>query len=259
MRLRLERLRFTYVATRSVHFPFPASNKLRGSIGSRLWKREDGLYRQFFAPELAGGPSGLADAPRPFVLRSRHLDGVTITADQEFSFDLNLFDIGSRGLLKDSLQELGFGSLRNIECEPVEVSLDAEVESVSGVSVGFVTPTELKARGELIDRPEFGVLATRIRDRVSTLMQLYGAGPLAIDFVEFGERASAVRMTHCEIEHVDATRRSGRTGQVHALGGFIGEADYEGDLTPFLPYLRAAEWTGVGRQTSWGKGAIVSL
>ena len=36
----------------------------------------------------------------------------------------------------------------------------------------------------------------------------------------------------------------------------MGEAEYEGDLTEFMPYLRAGEWTGVGRQTTWGKGAI---
>ena len=31
---------------------------------------------------------------------------------------------------------------------------------------------------------------------------------------------------------------------------------YRGDLAAFLPYLRAARWTGVGRQTVWGKGEI---
>jgi hypothetical protein len=36
----------------------------------------------------------------------------------------------------------------------------------------------------------------------------------------------------------------------------VGEAEYEGDLTEFVPYLRAAHWTGVGRQTAWGKGAL---
>jgi hypothetical protein len=30
--------------------------------------------------------------------------------------------------------------------------------------------------------------------------------------------------------------------------------EYEGELTPFLPFLRAGEWAGVGRQTVWGKG-----
>jgi CRISPR/Cas system endoribonuclease Cas6 (RAMP superfamily) len=63
-------------------------------------------------------------------------------------------------------------------------------------------------------------------------------------------------MTRCEIRQVEIVRRSSRTGQIHPIGGFIGEAEYEGDLTEFVPYLRAAQWTGVGRQTVWGKGQV---
>ena len=118
--------------------------------------------------------------------------------------------------------------------------------------VEFVTPTELKGA----DSPEFGVLAARIRDRLSTLGELYGEGPLPLDFRAFGERARQVRMTRCEIEEVSRVRRSSRTGQSHTIGGFIGTAEYEGDLAEFVPYLRAAAWTGVGRQTVWGKGEI---
>jgi hypothetical protein len=40
------------------------------------------------------------------------------------------------------------------------------------------------------------------------------------------------------------------------LGGFVGVAEYEGDLNEFFPYLEIARWTGVGRQTVWGKGEI---
>jgi CRISPR/Cas system endoribonuclease Cas6 (RAMP superfamily) len=65
-----------------------------------------------------------------------------------------------------------------------------------------------------------------------------------------------VKMTRCEINRVHVERRSSRSRQVHSIGGFVGEAEYEGELTEFLPYLRLAEWTGVGRQTVWGKGAI---
>jgi len=36
----------------------------------------------------------------------------------------------------------------------------------------------------------------------------------------------------------------------------VGIAEYEGDLAEFLPYLEAARWTGVGRQSVWGKGEI---
>jgi hypothetical protein len=63
-------------------------------------------------------------------------------------------------------------------------------------------------------------------------------------------------MTRCEIQHVDIVRRSSRTGQIHPIGGFVGDAEYEGELTEFVPVLSAAQWTGVGRQTVWGKGAI---
>ena len=83
-----------------------------------------------------------------------------------------------------------------------------------------------------------------------------GGGPLEMDFRGFGERAAGVRMVECEVRSVAVERRSTRTGQRHPLGGFTGYARYEGDLAEFLPFLRAAEVTGVGRQTVWGNGEI---
>jgi len=55
---------------------------------------------------------------------------------------------------------------------------------------------------------------------------------------------------------VELARRSSRTGRVHPIGGFVGEAEYEGELGEFVPYLKAGKWVGVGRQTVWGKGEI---
>jgi CRISPR/Cas system endoribonuclease Cas6 (RAMP superfamily) len=40
------------------------------------------------------------------------------------------------------------------------------------------------------------------------------------------------------------------------MNGFTGEGVYAGELGEFLPWLRAAEWTGIGRHTVWGFGAI---
>lgn len=90
--------------------------------------------------------------------------------------------------------------------------------------VRFLTPTELKSGQQLARPPEFSILAARIRDRVSTLRELYCDGPLEIDFRAFGERAALVRMTRCHIGQVEIVRRSSRTGQVHTIGGFTGEA-----------------------------------
>lgn len=197
----------------------------------------------------------MRDSPRPFVFRAPHLNQAEIASGAAFHFGVNLFEMreDAVALFQRALAEQ-FGPVERMEgCEPMRLALTPAGEPVSAVRVRFVTPTELKG----VDEPEFGALFARVRDRVGTLRALYGAGPLEIDFKAMGERASGIRMTRCEIQQVEAERTSRRTGQTHSLSGFTGEAEYEGDLREFVPYLQIARWTGVGRQTVWGKGEIV--
>jgi len=274
-------LRFRFTACEAIHFPAGKSgNILRGSFG-RIFKklacspecndarqcsnRGACAYARLFEPASLSndGPSGLHDWPRPFVFRASHLDGVTIPKGGDFEFGLNLFEMRepaiehfARAFSELAREGLGPGRrqavLESIEGrEALRLSLEAN-QDAGRVRVTFVTPTELKGS----ERPEFGVLFARIRDRVSTLRALYGAGPLDLDFKDMGARAGRVQMTRCEIRHVDVERLSGRTGQRHSLGGFVGVAEYEGDLGEFIPYLEIAGWAGVGRQTVWGKGEI---
>ncbi len=318
--LRIYPLRFSFTARESLYFPpGKSSNILRGAFGT-IFRRIACVpqctnardcawhascpYARMFEPSalslslrhaenrglIRTGPSGLADLPRPFVFRARHLDSVTVAAGSPFHFDLNLFDLnenaiaylvlafaqlareglgpGRKRVELTAVSQLDAngdpatalydsGSLRlHGSGSPLELSLDSPTEPVTHLRLRFVTPTELKSAQQIASRPEFGIVAARARDRLSTLRELYGAGPLDIDFRAFGERATQVRMTRCDIRHVDVVRRSSRTGQTHPIGGFTGEAEYEGDLTEFVPYLRAAQWTGIGRQTVWGKGQV---
>lgn len=275
-------LRFRFTALDAIHFPHGESgNILRGSFG-RIFKklvcapectdarhcprRLTCTYARLFEPASApgAGPSGLSDWPRPFVFRASHLEGATVGAGSSFDFGLNLFDARETSLehftqVFAALANEGLGpgrrraSLESVEGgQPLSLPIRAAVKPVSRVRVRFLTPTEIKGA----ERPEFGTLFARIRDRTSTLRALYGPGPLAIDFKAMGERAAGVRMTRCELEKVVVERLSGRTGQRHSLGGFTGVAEYQGDLSEFVPYLEIARWTGVGRQTVWGKGEI---
>jgi hypothetical protein len=253
------------------------------------WRASCPYARMFEPTAIASGPSGLADWPRPFVFRATHLDGRTLETGESFHFDLNLFDVHSPAfaylvLAFEQLAREGLGPKRSCveltrvsqlsaeggsvteifdgksllphNAAPLEVNLAPPAEPITRLRIRFHTPTELKAGQQIAARPEFPILAARIRDRLSTLRELYGDGPLTIDFRAFGERAALVRMTCCEIQQVEIVRRSSRTGKVHPIGGFTGQAEYEGDLTEFVPYLFAAKWTGVGRQTVWGKGEI---
>jgi hypothetical protein len=215
-----------------------------------------------FEPSSEAGPSGLADRPRPFVFRAAHLDGTTIAPGETFHFDFHWFDLRRPSLdivihaFAQFAHEAELTDVRGADA-PLELCLNPVSDRVNRMTIRFETPTELKSGGQTVERPEFGVLAARVRDRISTLRALYDDGPLAINFREFGERAARIHMTRCNIHHLETSRRSGRTGQIHSLGGFVGEAEYEGDLAEFIPYLRAAHWTGVGRQTAWGKGALL--
>ncbi len=300
------RLRFHCKAVDTVRFDGNAANTLRGAFGTFLrdvactcarhatgrgasGHSADCAYARIFEPRAAAtnGPSGLADWPRPFVLRIRHLDGATLRPGDDFHFDIHLFDPRlPLDCFVDALKRLateglgpgrGRAILTRIEQRDIDGQFAAGVwngadlsplgapsaaplaaEPCDAVRVRFLTPTELKSPAGLAEAPPFSVLFARIRNRLSTLRALYGPGPLAIDFRGMGDRAARIRMTRCALRDEHRARRSSRTGQIHSLGGFTGEVEYEGDLAEFLPYLRAARWTGVGRQTVWGKGEIAA-
>ncbi len=243
-------------AARDLHFEAHKSgNALRGAFGALLRELTPSGYERVFRPAIERGPSGLRDAPRPFVFRASHLDGSTVSEGDGFYFDVHLFDASLKEHFTATFARFERAKLEGSETQSVSIDL-AWAESVRDVRVEFVTPTELKADGGVVDRLDFGVLFARVRDRVATLRALYGAGPLDIDFQGMGERAAEVELVEQRIERVEVERRSSRTGQRHSIGGFVGEAQYRGELGEFIPYLRAGEWTGIGRQTVWGKGAI---
>jgi hypothetical protein len=283
------RFRFHFRALDTVHFPVGKSgNVIRGALGRILRDTASpAAYARLFEPgsQLSGvksgpAPSGLDDWPRPFILRADELDGRTIPENGLFCFDVHIFDtrptiltyfheafsqLGGQGIgpghgratLERAEQVDLDGRVTPVaNAVPLAVDLGAHQEPVEHIEVRFVSPTELKSDGAIVPRPEFAVLFARLRDRVSTLRALYGEGPLDIDFRGMGERAASVRMTRCDVQWGKVERRSGRTGQVHPLGGFTGTADYAGELAEFIPWLRAARWVGVGRQTVWGKGDV---
>ena len=289
--------RFHFVALSGIAFPpRKAANIIRGAFGLAFRKlnchadcpgaaecpvRQTCPYARIFEPRASAevGPSGLADWPRPFVLRAANLDGIAIRAGDRFQFDLHVFlrnnpefrtfteafrEVGRRGLgpqhgaaALDSVSWLDSDSNPTLKPEPILLPIrDLGSPPIHKLKLLFLTPTELKQNERLCDLPDFATVFARARDRVATLSHLYGAGPLGLDFGGLGERSRSIRMNHHDIRRVEAERRSSRTGQRHHIGGLVGEAEYEGDLNEFLPILRAARWTGIGRQTVWGKGEI---
>jgi hypothetical protein len=246
--------RFEFRAAGVLYFPpGKAGNVLRGALGMHLVRER-----------RASGPSGLADPPRPYVFRAAHLDGKRFEPGEVFSLDIHVFDLRApiREAFLRAFSEWGHGRVEPIDPGMEELvildltALDLTARpAASQCTVSFRTPTELKGVPAGQEMP-FNVLFARVRDRVSTLRDLYGDGPLEVDFKAMSERAGMVRNVNCHLEYREVTRRSSRTGHTHGIGGFTGTAEYEGDLAEFLPWLRAGWWTGVGRHTVWGNGVI---
>jgi hypothetical protein len=239
-----------------VAFPANAAVPIRGALGFLL-------PEEHFRPRRGGGPSGLRDAPRPFVLRVRHLDGRTFEAGESFAIGMNLFAPGLAQVFEKALREmartgLGAGRVGLVweGWDAVARTFDLRAsEPCEELTVSFLTPAELKG-WDGAGLPPFAVLAARARDRVSALQAVYGGVEPALDFRGLGERARAVRAVAGGLESVRGSRKSARTGQTHPLSGFRGTVSYAGELGEFVPILRAACYTGIGRQTVWGHGEI---
>jgi hypothetical protein len=214
---------------------------------------EEGVFR----PRLDEGPSGLRDAPRPFVFRTHALDAVPVSHGERFEALVHVFSGDAAAAIQRAMGELDRPVLlRGVEREEKRISLAVPDAAPPRVRVYFDTATELKGWESGRGFPPFEVLFGRIRDRVSALHMLYWGGELAMDWRGMGERALGVKILGGELGRIRAERVSGRTWQRHPLGGFTGWVEYGGDLREFLPWLHAGELTGVGRQTVWGKGAI---
>ncbi len=254
MPFRLWLLRLPFVAHRPVEFPAAfAANIFRGALGTRL-------PRKLFAPMGASdGPSGLAEPPRPFVLRARNLDGLTLAEGDTFSLQLNLFAPFADRIIEAFEQAHPFHGDVRLSGAPSQTELalclTAADEQRDNARVNFLTPTELKHEDALAPVPYFPILFARAASRLRTLASLYGE-PMDMDFERLAEQASRIELAEHSLAHEFAQRVSTRTGQTHPLGGFTGHANYQGDLRELLPFLFAAQYTGVGRQTVWGKGEI---
>jgi hypothetical protein len=245
--------RFRFRALQPLRFHH-APNTLRGALGLSLDEK-------IFRPRLVSGPSGLANPPRSFILRAHDLNHRVFGIDESFELDIHTFDRAGT-----VAPEIGRAFERAADCRfqlenfynagDFEIDL-ASPEPARAALVHFLTPTELKDAGDVANHVPFGILFARLRDRIATLRKIYGDGELDADFRGLGHRAEKINNGSLyDLESRFASRRSSRTHQVHGLGGLVGFAEYEGDLDEFVPWLRAACWTGVGRHTVWGNGRI---
>lgn len=131
-----------------------------------------------------------------------------------------------------------------------------ELPDVTRALIKIRTPLRIRHGGKILKTISFQTLIRNITNRIMTLTERYGGWTDR-------EEAGKIQMLSAEVETVreklhlvHMERYSNRSNGKMDFSGLMGEVEYQGDLTPFVPWLYAAQRLHVGRNTTFGMGRI---
>jgi len=142
---------------------------------------------------------------------------------------------------------------------PLNGFILAEVISEKNITkckIIFMTPIRLKKGGKIVQFVDFRTLIRSIMTRLNALSYFFGDGSVKLNFQEILDEAEKINACCCNTKFVEYNWHSGRQKTNIKLGGLVGQVEYQGNLSPFYPLLKAAEVIGVGKNTTFGFGQI---
>ncbi len=167
------------------------------------------------------------------------------------------YDISRIDLLRgENIIQIYDGETQTISAYPSKSKKGSRPEKVAinGITLHFLTPLRLKVKGHLLTQLTFFILFERLAQRIELLAAFYGNnGPLP-DLTDLKEQSNEIRVTSDKLHWYDWERYSASQKSLIKLGGLKGKIRFEGDLGPFIPYLRLGEHVNVGQGTSFGLG-----
>jgi len=148
------------------------------------------------------------------------------------------------------------GSTKSLSAYPQKEEHEsyAADETVSSLTIDFLTPLRLKAKGDLVTRLTFSLLFERLAQRLTLLAAFYGTNSRVPDFTSLIDRSREIEVSADTLHWYDWERYSFRQKTTMSLGGLRGKISFKGNLTPFMPFLRLGEQVNVGQSTSFGLG-----
>lgn len=120
----------------------------------------------------------------------------------------------------------------------------------------FLSPTRLVHQGRMAtEELPFGVFMRALVRRITLLSYFHcGRRHEVPDWPAFTDRAEAIDSLSENLRWYDWERYSNRQQARINMGGLVGEVVYQGDFTPFWPYLALGEQVHVGKGGSFGLG-----
>lgn len=131
-------------------------------------------------------------------------------------------------------------------------------EKTQAIKVNFLTPLQVQRHGKPQKTIDFGELVYAAADRLWVIGHCHGAPQIAPDARALAQKArqADIQIIDDQSAYMSFSRFSHRQNRRHELGGIAGSMSFIGELTEFLPLLRAGEVFHLGKGTSFGLGAI---
>jgi hypothetical protein len=285
-----------YQVDKPFRLPFHSGSMLRGVLGRALHKagcaqratacKKDCemptqcTYARFFDP-LVPSPvphrflRGQTRAPQPLIPVFTKPGQVEMAKGQKFSFTLRVLGPLKQGELETllmTLTEMSAFDLGNesghlafdgalIQGRPEKpIVVDADAGHVERIEVVFETPAWLEHNGRIMETIAFHPFFRSVYRRLTILCALYGTGADAADndFARLDALAGGIEWVKQDITLLEPWKRLSQERNVeHEMRGVLGRVIFAGkELGAFMPILRMAEKTHIGKATSFGLGRI---
>lgn len=263
--------------------PFLGS-ALRGAIGQALYRTDQEAYAFLYAK--GKNSEGKQDIAKPYMVipPDISIENRVVEAGEELSFEIVLFgsaekyvDALTKALRRSSKYGLGArrygfelcrisnGGKQRIHWQEYlfyEAGASGGKKSgqklscVTGTIIRLCTPLRIRRGGQLLESISFETLIRNIINRILRLTERYGG------WIDIGEAekiqslAAGVKTVRENLNIHHLQRYSNRVQDKMDFSGLMGEVEYEGDLTPFVSWLSAAQILHIGRNTTFGMGKI---
>ncbi len=121
------------------------------------------------------------------------------------------------------------------------------------VTLNFLTPTQLKQKGEMIRKINFEILLKAILRRYKRLNDIHGNGNKVFVDVDWQEVKKIETLDSTINEH-RFKRYSNKQKQSIPVRGITGKVVFRGNLTPFYKWLKMGEYLHIGKGATFGLG-----
>ena len=262
-------LRVSLIALQRAELPPYLGSTLRGAIGQALLQTDKDacafLYRNGESTDINKGQVIV----KPYMIIPPEIctPQTVIEQGESIAFEFLLFGNASEYVLSlilalEQIHRFGLGARRYpfylseiINSRTQRIIWRQGNRLMSDMNVAVLPYYELPD-GQLRKNLSFQTLIRNITNRVISIAERYGGWVDRTEVERIQSLAAEVQTVREELRVERMERYSNRINRKMDFSGLAGEVEYEGNLSPFVPWLTAAQRLHVGRNTTFGMGKI---